>query len=472
MSMTAAKADEWLAVKPGSEAMVVQAIGRLVAEARALPLPPAFANADVAATAAASDVSVDVMKRLASLLTGATRPLAIPGGSALGQSNGLQVAEAVLALNALLGNLGKDGGVFVAPVPPLTDAYHRPASLKEISALIEKLKAGGVKTLFIHGVNPAFELPKSLGFEDALSEVEQVISFATFPDESALQADYVFPDHHGLESWGYQQVAVGANGPVLSGSQPVVVPFFNSSSTADVLLAAVTQAGGALATALPFKDEVQYLRAKLGALLTESDSFFTAPEIDTFMASFQQYGGWWKTTEGRGAPSSADALNHALTAAPAQFDGDGAYFFVPFVSPVLGEAGANKPWLQELADPTTTVLWNTWVEMNPKTAEELGIEDQDVIRVSSPAGEIEATVYKYPGIRPDTIGMPFGQGHSAYGRFAQGRGANPADLMGQNLNEAGDLAFAGTKVNVEKTGKKRPLARLESALGVYGFDAR
>ncbi len=139
--------------------------------------------------------------------------------------------------------------------------------------------------------------------------------------------------------------------------------------------------------------------------------------------------------------------------------------------PILAEAGANKPWLQEVPDPTTTVMWNTWVEINPQKAEELGIDDDDVVRVVSFFGEVEASVYKYPAIRPDTIAMPFGQGHTAYGQFAQGRGVNPADLFGTSLNDAGDLNFAGLKVQLVKTGKKRPLSRFEGKLGVYGYDA-
>jgi hypothetical protein len=78
-------------------------------------------------------------------------------------------------------------------------------------------------------------------------------------------------------------------------------------------------------------------------------------------------------------------------------------------------------------------------------------------------------VYKYPAIRPDTIAMPFGQGHTAYGQFAEGRGVNPNDLMGATFNEAGDLTFAGIKVKVEKTGKKSVLSRMEGKIGVYGF---
>jgi anaerobic selenocysteine-containing dehydrogenase len=116
----------------------------------------------------------------------------------------------------------------------------------------------------------------------------------------------------------------------------------------------------------------------------------------------------------------------------------------------------------------TTVMWNTWVEINPETAHELHIENDDVIRITSEAGAVEAPAYLYPAIRPDVIAMPFGQGHTAYGRYAQGRGANPADLLGAHFNGAGDLAFAGMKVRIENTGRKQPLSRLESRIGVYG----
>lgn len=472
MSQTGAKADEWIPLAPGTEALVALAIGRLAAEARGVSLPPAFASVDVNAALSAAGVNLETIQRLVGMLAAASRPLFIPGGTALAQSNGLQTAEAVLALNTFAGNLGRDGGVSLSAPAPLADEYHRPASMKEMADFVAKLKSGNVKVLFIHGANPAFELPRSLGFVEALGNVQQVISFSSFPDETALQADYVFPDHHPLESWGYQEVATGVNSSVLSGAQPVTAPFFNTKATVDVLLAAAQAAGGSLATALPFKDEVEFLQSKLAGLVSQSDGFFAAPEINTFFAFFQQNGGWWKTTDGRVMPSSADVLNRSFSASPSSFEGEGEFFFVPFVSPILGEAGANKPWLQEIPDPTTTVMWNTWVEINPKTAEEMGVDNGDVVKVTSAYGEVEASVYKYPAIRPDTIAMPFGQGHTAYGQFAQGRGVNPADLFGASVNGAGDLAFAGLKVRVEKTGKMRPLSRMESALGVYGFDAR
>lgn len=468
MSQTAAKADEWIPLLPGTEGLVAAALGRLVAEAKGGAVPRAFSNVNVEEAAAASGVSAEQLVRVAGLIAGAGSPLAIPGGQALGQSNGLQTAEAVLALNALTGNFGKPGGVSLSPLAPNADSYHRPASAREVTDFIAQMKNGSVKVLFIHGVNPVFELPKSFGFAEALDSVPLVVSFATFPDETALASDYIFPDHHGLESWGYQRSATGTMQSVLSGAQPVVSPNYNTRSTADVLIAAAQAAGGKAAQALPFADEVEFIRSKLANLVGRTDGSFVGPEINSFSAYFQQHGGWWKTSAESNAPSAAGALGRSLNLQTAEFAGEGEFFFLPFVSPTLGEAGANKPWLQELPDPTTTVMWNTWVAINPETAHELHIENDDVVRIVSEAGEVEAAAYLYPAIHPNAIAMPFGQGHTAYGRYAAGRGSNPADVLGLHFNEAGDLAFAGMKVRIEKTGRQQFLSRLESRIGVYG----
>ncbi|MGB7873665.1 MAG: molybdopterin-dependent oxidoreductase [Anaerolineales bacterium] len=467
MSQTAANADEWIPLQAGTEGLVAIALGRLVAEKRGPSLPQTFANVDVQAASDASGVSMETLDHLATLFFEAERPLAIPGGAALGQSNGLGSAEAVLALNALMDNFGKQGGVSFSPISPTADEYHRPANMQEMTDFVNKMNAGEIKTLFIHGVNPVFELPKALGFEDALQNVPLVISFATFPDETAMQSDYIFPDHHGLESWGYQRIAAGISQSTLSGAQPVVVPFYNTRATADVLLAAASAAGGNPASVLPYQDEVAFIQNKIQPLIERKAANFNADEINAFTAYFQQFGGWWATEPDLATPA-ANALNRQVNVEVPVFEGEGEFILLPFVSPVMAEAGANKPWLQEVPDPTTSVTWNTWVEMNPETANELGIENDDVVQITSPAGVVEVSVYRYPAIRPDTIAIPFGQGHTAYGRYAEGRGVNPADLFSLAYNEAGDLAFAAMKVSIKKIGSRRELARFESKMGVYG----
>jgi anaerobic selenocysteine-containing dehydrogenase len=343
-----------------------------------------------------------------------------------------------------------------------------PNSLLEVNDLISRMRDGRVKALFVHGINPLFELPAALGFASALVNVPLVISFTSFPDETSLEADYIFPDHTALESWGYQKVITGSDRPAVSGSQPVVAPFYNTRSTTDVLLAAVQAIGGNLATAVAYTDEVDFLQQSLTPLVTQNGSI-SASEIKTFMALFQQYGGWWNAQAGLSTPDGSSALSQPLSAATPEFNGEGEFYLFPFMSPILGDgSGANKPWLQETPDPTTTVMWNTWVEINPASAEELGVNNDDVVKVISSVGEIEAAIYLYPAIRSDTIAIPFGQGHTAYGRYAQGRGANLAKLLSLKLNGADDLAFGANKVRLEKTGRKLILTRLESRIGVYG----
>jgi anaerobic selenocysteine-containing dehydrogenase len=460
LSQTAAKADLWHAIKPGTEGLVAAALGKLYAEEKFGTAPAAFEAVDVQAAAESAGLELEALEKLALLLTRAERPLVIPGGAALAHEHGLETAKAILALNALLGNPGKPGGVYHTPASPLGEEYRRPASMKEMGELVERMKAGTIKTLLVHGVNPVFELPKSLGFEAALANVPTVISFATFPDETALAADYIFPDHHGLESWGYQRVVNGVGQSMLSGAQPVVAPYYNTKSTADVLL---------MAAGSQFKDEVEFIQSKVTGLVEAQGGFYSAADLPSFWALFQQFGGWWKNDTELGSPNAAGATQTKLNLqTDDKSDPKDEFHLLVYPSPILAEAGANKPWLQEIPDPMTTVMWNTWLEINPKTAKKLGLHNDDVVRVISPFGAVEVSVYEYPAIRPDVVAIPFGQGHTAYGRYAENRGVNPADLFGATTNAAGDLAFAGTKVRIEKTGKKRELSRMESKLGVYG----
>lgn len=469
LSQTAAVADEWIPIAPGSEGLVALVIGRLAAGIRGGTIPNAFLQANLLDAVNASGISETDLRRLATIFAQAAHPLAIPGGSALGQSNGLEIAQSVLALNALVDNLGKPGGTYISPPPALhADLPQQPNSLLDMNDLIGRMQTGEVKVLFVHGVNPLFELPASLGFAAAMANVPKVISFAPFPDETSQQADFNFPDHTPLESWGYQRVTTGGDRSIISGSQPVVSPFYNTQATADILLAAVQAAGGTLAQALPNTDEVDYLKNNLIPLVDQA-GLYNSVDINNFLVQFQQYGGWWAAQAELGTPDGSSALSIPLNPTASKYDGTGGFYLFPYLSPILGDgSGANKPWLQEIPDPTTTVMWNTWVEINPVAAASLGVTDDDVVKIISPVGEIEAVVYRYPAIRPDTIAIPIGQGHTAYGRYAQGRGANPGNLFSLIFNGADDLAFGATRVRVEKTGRKQPLSRLESRMGVYG----
>lgn len=469
LSQTAANADEWIPVRPGTEGHLALALGRLLAEKQGGAIPNAFVDVDVVKISQLTGVETTVLNRLAGLLVAAGHPLLIPGGSSMGQVNGLEAAKAILAVNLQLKNSGLPGGIFFTPdIPVHAENTTTLMTMPDANDLVQKMNSGKVKTLFVHGINPVFELPASLGFDQALAKVPQVISFSPFLDETAMAADLVLPDHTSLESWGYQRALTGGDRGVISGGQPAVAPYYDTRASGDVLLAAIQAAGGDMASKLPYKDVLEFIKASLTGLVT-INGWYNDQEINSFMTHFQQFGGWWSMDPGLVNPPASTLLDSPINIADPEFDGDGKYILFIFPSPLLGDgSGANKPWLQETPDPVTTVMWNTWVEINPATADDLGLENDDIVRLVSPFGSLEASVYRYPAIRPEVIGIPFGQGHSAYGRYATGRGANPASLLGLKLNGSGDLAFAGTRVKIERTGRKRALSRFESRIGVYG----
>ena len=99
--------------------------------------------------------------------------------------------------------------------------------------------------------------------------------------------------------------------------------------------------------------------------------------------------------------------------------------------------GANQPYLQEIVGPHLYERWDSWVEINPETAQSLGIIDGDSVWVESPAGKVKTKARLFPGTHPRCINIPYGQGHKAYGRWAKGRGVNPNDLLVRDYDYLG-----------------------------------
>ena len=59
----------------------------------------------------------------------------------------------------------------------------------------------------------------------------------------------------------------------------------------------------------------------------------------------------------------------------------------------------------------------------------------------------------FPGIAPDIVAMPVGQGHQTFTRYASGRGENPVELLAPITEPAtGALAWAATRVRIARVG--------------------
>jgi Fe-S-cluster-containing dehydrogenase component len=131
--------------------------------------------------------------------------------------------------------------------------------------------------------------------------------------------------------------------------------------------------------------------------------------------------------------------------------------------------GANKPWLQELPDPITQITWSNWVEIHPDDARELGIERGHIIQVTTQQGTVELPAYVYAGVKRGTVAIPIGQGHTHYGRYATGVGANVFSILPPlPLAASGGMKWGQIAARIVNRGKKISLAQVAGSDYLHG----
>jgi anaerobic selenocysteine-containing dehydrogenase len=470
MSLSAAAADEWIAARPGTEGLLALGIAhRIVSEGHYRggdrdEWADHLSRYSAGRVSGETGVPQQTIERLADAFAQTQPALAIGGGAAGNHTNGVDILIAVNALNYLVGNLGVEGGVVFNP-PPVVGAPRRQAGYRTMIELAQDAREGRIEVLIVSKTNPVFTLPTAAGFKAALGNVPQIVSLSSFMDETTALADLILPSHTYLESWGDDFPEPGVGFPVGAIAQPVVSPLYDTRASGDIFLALAQRLG--FGDALPWKNMEDCLRQgwreihERGARDTGAESF------DAFWDSVLEAGVWGQDAH-RAAPTSpipARVIGDIKVDAP-QFSGAGdayPFFLHPYPSIALHDGrGANLPWLQELPDPLTSVVYGSWIELNPVTAQQLGVTNGDIVDVESMHGRISAPVCVYQAIRPDVVAMPIGQGHGEYGRFAQHRGVNPIEILAPEIEPStGALASSATRVKLVATGRRAQLLRTE-----------
>lgn len=420
MTLTGANADQWIPAKPGTEGVVALGLAHLIIANKLRPVSAGRAAAAIdgwssglpdyspARVEQIAGVPAKRLERLAHDLTAVSPSVAIVGGPVLGQTNALFHALAVNALNELLGSVGQPGGIFFTPgIAPMGSSGA--PSLQSLAS---------AKVVLIDEANPVYGVPRALKVRETLDKAAFIASFGSFVDDTSVFADLILPDHSFLESWVDATPESGAMDAVSTVAAPVMKPLYQTRATVDVLI----EVAGKLTPPIPLPWKTAEEAAK-------------------------------GQTAAAGAPSAATARGIKYT--EPQFDGDPSQYpmhFLPYLSQQFGDGStAHLPWLQELPDPLTSAMWSSWVEINPQTAERMQIADGDVIEITSAHGTLRAPAVMFPGIAPDMIAMPVGQGHDPFTRFATRRGANPIAILAPATDAAtGELAWAATRVKIAR----------------------
>jgi anaerobic selenocysteine-containing dehydrogenase len=479
VSQTGANADEWVAAHPGTEGLLALGIAHVIlkeklghAEAAGVAGMridgwreglPAYSPEAIAWK---TGVPPETLTRLAREMAARSPAVAMVGGAPLAQTNGLFTALAVNALNAVLGSVGKPGGLQFTPEPPLPAsgvARDNSGERKAISvrALAQQILSGQprpIEVLLLHEANPVFATPLGWRVKEAFEKVPFIASFGSFIDETSNLADLILPDHSFLESWIDDVPESGTTQSVVSVAPPAMRPLHDTRALPDVLLDLAHRLGGQTSQALPGKSYEEMLQMAVAPLAHHPGSI-NAKDGDEFWNKIQEKGGWW-SVEASAAPKAKAAASsfNAVKNQEAEFAGSvGEYpfYFLPYATPQFYDGRhANLPWMQEIPEVLSTGMWSTWVEINPRAAATLQIEQGDLVEVASPHGKVRAPALLSPGIAADVIGVPVGQGHEEYGRYASGRGANPIKMLAPQVEPAtGALAWAGTRVSITKVGK-------------------
>jgi menaquinone reductase, molybdopterin-binding-like subunit len=477
ISQTGASADEWIPSQPGMEGVFALALARVIlSEKLATVAAAGHAGALIAGwTEGLPDYAPEAIEKQigvpAATITRIAREAAVnsPAVALIGDgpaahTNGFFNALAVNALNAVLGSVGKPGGIVFNPAwasesakPGATEA--KKESESSVRTLADQIHGApdSVKLLLVDGANPVFATPAAWGVQDALEKISFIASFGRFVDETTVLADLILPDHSPLESWLDDSPDSGSTKTVVSLAPPAMHPLHDTRSMPDVLLDLAHQLGGPVAAALPWKTYDEALKTAYAGLLKQKGSISEA-DPDDFWRKMKDQGGWWSADDKSVPPTPGKIPPASVKNTAPQFDGDPQqfpFYFLPFASQLYYDGSlAHLPWMQESPDPLSTVMWGTWVEINPRTAERLGIRQGDIVEVSSQHGSLSAPALIAPGIAPNAIAMPIGQGHTNFTRYASGRGANPILILAPMVESGtGSLAWSATRVKISRVAE-------------------
>lgn len=377
-----------------------------------------------------------------------------------------------------------------------------PLASAVLDALPEALlaeKPYALDVLLLDHANPIYSRPDPDRWRKALAKVPFVVTFTPFLDETASEiADLVLPDHTYLERWEDASPAPSIGVAAFGVRQPVVEPLHATRSTGDVVIQLAKAVGEPMEEAFPFEDfkdamkkrVVGIYNAKRGSIVEEKGSDFlkrlyAAASWNDDAYPFEAWEECLRTPSGK-LEFASQAMWKSLTSAIAasglsekqwlasrglpdelaracmpghdavRWHGDPSKRALVLVlykpNGYAVGSGANLPWLQELATWPGQRFRTTEAELHPDTASAAGIADGDRVELASDTAAIEVVAHVTPRVLPGVVRVPQGGGHTAFGRFAKGWGANPMRIVGAvpQSSASGVSALNGTRVAIRK----------------------
>ncbi|MBA4028766.1 MAG: hypothetical protein C0475_06485 [Planctomyces sp.] len=411
LSVTGMSADHRVRLAPSGVSRLAALVGIAALERLASPgtasllaalqrrgFAPADARESALVSAIASDLTDQANRGRSLVVAGPSQPAWVHALAA--------------ALNGALGSVG----AAVVYAPEFDSAEVR--GIDALGELGRAMAAGEVSTLVCLGCNPVYDAPADLGIAQALAKVPERVSLQLEDNETHAAATWQLNAAHFLESWGDTVATDGTVAPI----QPLVAPLYGGRSDLECL---------ALVAGLELTSGYDLVRQAWVGLSRQ-------PEGPAFEALWERAlhngvspvahaaepGQWLAPDPAR----AAQALTASATPATPSAEALEAVF-VP--SMVLDGRYNNHPWLQELPDPASKVVWDNCAYLSPATAQRLGLT-QSAQTDEIPTGKmatltlggrsVSIVAWALPGVPDNTVILPLGYGRARVGVVGVGTG--------------------------------------------------
>jgi len=460
-SMTAASADEWIPVSPGTEYLVALAMLKIMDDEN---LAPHLSHRDSVKSmikpfsleeiSKRTGVRTETLHLLARTFARAKKPLALSEGLSMSNCNALAASVAANLLCTV------SPGTREAIDFESLSSYGEVVSAERMKHLTERMAAGEVDLLLVYGANPVFSLPMSWNFDKAVQRVPLVVSLSSSIDETSSLARVVLPTHTFLESWGDYSPRKGVTGIL----QPAMGHLFNTRHLGDILISTGKKVKGE--QEFPWKDMYHFLRESWSR---KGKGELAGGSFETYWQKTLERGGVWKAPSGPKSGFSSELSKFSFPEMTAVANAN-EFWFIPYSTVQFFDGRtANRLWIQELPDPITQTTWGGWVEIHVETARRLNVKAGDLLRVQSPYGFLDGPALPFFTVPSDVIAIPIGQGHTSYGDYANGLPANPMNLFPPDVDVfSGGLSGPSFRVTLKKLDGKFPIAHTDGSFYQYG----
>ncbi len=464
-SVAASKAKYWLPIKPGTDlALLLAWMNVLVTEGR---YDKAFVDryghgfdpfaAEIAPCTpewAAAETGVDAqLIRTTAREFARHRPASLihPGRRVVWNGDDTQRSRAVALLNALLGNWGRKGGLYLAagmkiapyplPKPPGSDkpkadnpnGEKYPFADEAVTTGLREATITGkpypIKGWFVYSTNLMSALPNPAETRTAIDKLDLLVVVDTMPSEIAGYADVVLPEVTFLERHDELSVAWGRTGwvalrqPVMSAPADQKPGWWIAKKLADKL---------GVGACMPFADMEEYLRYRIektglsfealkrdGVILGKPEPVFVEDGLEL---SFDTPSGKVEFFSGQ---LKAKGFDPVPKYRPPAAGPDGALRLITGRAPVhTFSRTQNNPLLADLM-PENEV----WV--NAGVAKALGVASGQYVKLRNQDGAVSnrVKVKATQRIRPDCAYLVYGFGHTVpQQKRAYLKGASAAQL--------------------------------------------